>query len=103
MKASVQRRARQVRDRGLKGVEAIVKRQECVLPKGYDGGLLLGCERAGTRLPGPHRCVVGERASTPLGDGFAINAVPGSQRRHGLLAALDGSADGLRRAGAAVK
>jgi hypothetical protein len=40
--AAMQRRARQVRDAGLQGVEAVVQRQQGVAAEGDDDRLLLG-------------------------------------------------------------
>jgi len=42
LQAAVQGRARQVRDRRLKRVEAIIERQQCVLAEGDDDRFLLG-------------------------------------------------------------
>ena len=49
--AAVQRRARQVRDRGLQGIEAIVQRQQCVLAKGNDDRLVLKATAPLTSAP----------------------------------------------------
>lgn len=95
--------AREVRDRGLERVEAVVERQERVLAEGYDGRFFLRGERRRAGLLRPHRRVVSERALLPLRDGLAVDAVTRGELGHALFAPLDGAADGLRRAGAAVE
>ncbi len=44
LQAAMQRRARQVRDRRLQGVEAVVQGKQSVTPKGDDDRLLLFAE-----------------------------------------------------------
>ena len=41
LQATVQRRAREVRDRRLKGIQAVIERQQRVLPKRDDDGFVL--------------------------------------------------------------
>lgn len=50
----------------------------------------------------PHQGVLDRPTLTPLGDGLAVDAVSLGEGGYGLLAALDGAADGVRGAGAAV-
>jgi hypothetical protein len=42
LQAAMQRRARQVRDRGLEGIKAVIQRQERVPAEGNNDGLLIG-------------------------------------------------------------
>lgn len=102
LEAAVERGAREVGDRRLQRVEAVVQGEERVAAEGDDSGFLLRGEHGRARSLRSHRCVLDRLAPSPLGDGLPVNPMLLGQGTHSLLAALDGSADGLRRAGAAV-
>lgn len=75
LQAAMQRGPRQLRDRGLKSVEAIVERQQRMPAKGNDNSFLLkgkdGGLRCRTRLPIRNRGPL-----PPLGDGLRIHSMP---------------------------
>lgn len=101
LQTTVQRRAGQLRDRGLQGVEAIVERQQRMPAKGNDNSFLLKGKNGGLRcrpgLPIRHR-----RPLPPFGDGLRVDAMPPGQRPQALLTMLYRSTDCLCRAGASV-
>jgi len=103
LEAAMQRRAGQVWDRGLKRIEAIIKRQQRMFTKGDYKGFFFQRKRGRAGFFGPHRRIVGKGASAPFGNGFRIDAMVPSQVGYAVMAVLDGSSDGLRRCGAAVE
>src|SRR5262249_61530117 len=80
LQAAVQGRARQMRDRRLKGIQAVVERQQRMLAKRDDGGVVF--ERQGRRLRvfRAGRQIRRRAALLPLGDGLLIDAVAPGQR-----------------------
>ena len=76
LEAAVQRRARQVQNRGLQRVEANVERQQGVPTKGHGNGFLLGAEHRRNRLR-PHACIQHGGALAPLGHRLGGDAVTG--------------------------
>src|SRR5580700_8189838 len=103
LQAAVQRRAGQVGDRRLQGVEAVVERQERVPPKGNDDRLLFDRQHGGFRVFGTGRQVCDRATAPPLGDGLRIDAVAPGQNPQALLTMLYRSTDRLCRRGAAVE
>jgi hypothetical protein len=103
LQAPVQRRAGEVRDGRLQGVEAVIQRQQGVTPEGDDDGLLLGRERRGLRLPRASRQVGDRTPLAPLGDGLGVDAVASRQVPQARLTMLDRATDRLCRAGAPVE
>src|SRR6266849_5760155 len=103
LQAAVQRRAGQVGDRRLQRVEAIVERQERVLPKGNDDRLLLDRQHCRLRAFGAGRQVCDRAAASPRGDGLRVDPVAPSQNRQARLTMLYRSTDRLCRRGAAVE
>ena len=75
LQATVQGRPRQVRDRRLQGIEAVIERQQCVLAEGDDHRLFLGRQNRRARGLRTHRRIVNEGSLAPLGDGLLIKAV----------------------------
>jgi hypothetical protein len=66
LQTAMERRARQPRDRGLEGMEAIIERQQRVAADGHDHGLLLERQPCGVRLRGTHRFVGDRLALAPF-------------------------------------
>ena len=102
LQTAVQGRARQMRDRRLQGIEAVVERQERVPAESDDHRLLLDREhsRLGFLRAGS---LVGDGGPlTPLGDRLLIDAVAASQCSQALLTMLYRSTDCLCRGGAPV-
>src|SRR3954467_12705177 len=64
-----------MRNGGLERVEAVVQRQERVLPKGNDDGLFLKREHRRLGLLGSGGPVGNRATLLPLGDSFWIDAV----------------------------
>jgi hypothetical protein len=102
LQAAMQRRPRQVRDRWLQGIEAVVQRQERVPSKGDDCRLLfLGQDRRARFLrPGLH--VFDRRALSPPRYGLGIDAEFPAQLRERSLRSLYRCSDGVRGRGAPV-
>ena len=98
----MQGRARQVGDRCLQGVEAIVERQERVAPEGDDDGLVCGGEHRGAGVCRAGSEVMDRASLPPLGDRLRIDAMPPGQGPQALLTILYCSTDRLCRRGAAV-
>ena len=74
LETAVQHRARQVRNRGLQRVEAIVQRQQRMPTKGHGNGFLLSAEHRRTRFR-PHARIHYAGAFAPLGYGPRVDAV----------------------------
>lgn len=102
LKAAMQRRPCQVRDRGLQGVEAIVERQERMPSEGDDSRLLgLGQNRrARFRRTGLH--ILYRRALAPLRNRLRIDPQLPAQLRERSLRSLYCCSDSVRGRGAPV-
>ena len=74
LQTAMQRRARQMRDRRLQGVEAIVERKQRVLTEGDDNRFLFNREHRGRRRLRSRRRVSGSRSALPLGDLSGVSA-----------------------------
>src|SRR5215213_527953 len=103
LQAAMQTGARQVRDRGLEGIEAVVQRQQRVPPKGDNDGLLLDREHGRARLLGASALVLDRGALLPLCNGLRVEAVAPGQHPQALLAMLDRATHRRCRAGAPMK
>ena len=77
LETAMQRRARQVRNRGLQRVEAIIQHQQGVPPKGHGDGFLRGREHRRSRF-GAHARIGCDGALAPFGHRFRIDAVTAS-------------------------
>jgi hypothetical protein len=69
------RGARQVRDRRLECIEAIVQRQQRVPAKGNDDGFVFGRQDRGLRIRGAGGKIADRTALLPLGHGILVDAV----------------------------
>ena len=96
LEAPVERGAREVGDRRPERVETVVKGEQRVLTEGHDGRFLLDREHGGAGALRPHRRVVDRRSAPPLRDDLTVDPMALSEGGYGLLAPLDGPADGLR-------
>lgn len=103
LQAAVQRGARQVRDRRLQRIEAVIKRQQRVAPESNDNGFLLDGEDRRSRLLRAGRKVRDRRSLAPLGNGLLIEAVALGKRPQALLTMLYRSTHRLCRRGAPMK
>src|SRR5215212_3369340 len=103
MKTAVQAGARQVRDRGLEGIEAVIQRQQRVPPKGDNDGLLLEREHGRARLLGASALVLDRGALLPLGHRLRVEAVAPGQHPQALLTMLDRATHRRCRAGAPMQ
>ncbi len=81
LETAVQRQARQLRDRRLQGIEAIVQRQERVPPERYDHRLLGIGHHRGSRLLRPGLLILNRLAFAPLGNSLGVDAEFLAQRR----------------------
>ena len=99
---AMQGQSRQVGDRCLQGVEAIVERQECVAPEGDDDGFVCGGEHRGAGVCRAGSEVMDRASLPPLGDRLRIEAVSPGQGPQARLTILYCSTDRLCRRGAAV-
>ena len=102
LQTAMQGRARQVGDRCLQGVEAIVERQERVAPEGDDDGFVWGGEHRGAGVCWAGSEVMDRASLPPLGDRLRIDAVSPGQGPQARLTILYCSTDRLCRRGAAV-
>ena len=75
LQTPVKGRARQMRDGGLQGIQAVVERQQGVLAEGNDGRFLLGRQHRGANDLGSHRRIVHEGPLAPLGDRLLVEPV----------------------------
>ena len=73
LQTAVQRRSRQMRDRGLQSVKAVVQRQQRMAPKRHDHRLLILGQNRRTGLCRPCLHVFDRRALAPLRDGLGVN------------------------------
>ena len=102
LQAPVQRRPRQVWDGRLKGIEAVVQRQERVPSECNDHRLLSLRQDGGPRFRRPGRHVLDRRALAPLRYRLGIDAQFPAQLRERSLRSLYCCSDGVRGRGAAV-
>ena len=77
LQTAVQRRAGQVRDRRLQGIETIVQRQQRVPAKRDDDGLLSGRQHGRLRVLRTCRQIGDRGPLAPLGHGLLIDPVAG--------------------------
>jgi hypothetical protein len=92
-----------VRDGGLKGVEAVIQRQEGVPPEGDNDRLLLGRQDRRVRRLGAGALVIRRGALLPFGDSLLIDPVALSQSPQALFTMLYRSTDCRSRTGAPVE
>src|SRR2546421_6533446 len=78
----------QERDAGLKGVEAIVEREQRPLTEGNDDGLLLRSENTRVGLARPHRSVCNAGTLAPFSYCLSVEVVASSQAGYALLTTL---------------
>lgn len=72
LQTAVQGRPRQVRDRWLQRVEAIVERQQRVAAEGHNNGLFLARQNRRSRLPGAGGQIGGRTPLLPLRDRLGL-------------------------------
>ena len=92
----------QERNAGLKGVEAIVEREQRPLTEGNDNGLLLRGEDSRVGMARPHRSIFNIGTLAPFSHGLGVEVVASSQTGYALLTMLYRSTQCRSRAGAAV-
>ena len=85
LEAPVQRRPCQVRDRGLRSIEAVVQRQQRVTPKRDDRCLIGLGENRGSRFLRHSFAVLNRRALAPLRDRLRVNSQLPAQLRERSL------------------
>ena len=102
LQASVKRGAGELRNRRLESVEAVVQRQQRVLAKRHDDGLLLHRKNRRSRNGWAGSAIGGGLALLPLGDRLLVDAVTTGQSLQALLTMLYRSTDRLCRCGAPV-
>ena len=85
---TVGRGARELRDGGLEGIEAVVERQRRVLAKGDNDSFLLDRKDSRSGKGWPRATIGSGLALLPFGDGRRADAMPPRQRPHALLAML---------------
>src|ERR1700677_734114 len=96
----MQRRARQMRDRGLQGIKAVVERQQSMPSEGDNDGLFLCWQDCRSGLLGSCRQVGNGGPHFPLGDRLRVDAVALRKPPQALLTMLYRSTDRLCRRGA---
>ncbi len=85
LKATMQRRSRQVWDRRLKGVEAVVQGQQCVTAESDNDRLLLDRQDCGSGFFRSRAFIANRRPLLPLGDGLLIDAIALGEGSQALL------------------
>ena len=75
LQAAVQRRPRQVRNSGLKGIQAVVQRQQSMPTECHHHGLVLRGQHGRLGLSRSCWQVMDRAAGFPFGDGFRIDPV----------------------------
>ena len=76
LQEAVQRRAGEVRNRFLQGVQAVIQGQLRVLAEGHGNGFLRGHKHCRGRF-GSHPGIGRGGTATPLGHRFGVDAVAG--------------------------
>jgi len=99
---AMQGRARQLRDRGLQRIEAVIEWQERVAPKSYNDGFFFSTQNGRVRLLGSGLQILDRSSVTPFTSGFRVDAVSRAQRRERSLRSLYRCSDGVRGRGATV-
>ena len=85
LQAAMKRRARQMRDGRLQGVEAVVERQQGVPSERHDHGFFLNRQDRRPRRPRPRWQIGNGGSRPPLCDGLRVDAVALRQRPQALL------------------
>ena len=102
LQTAVQRRSRQVGDRRLQSVKAIVQWQQRMAPECHDHRLLSLRQHGGSRLGRPGLHILDRRALAPLRNGLGIDTQLTAQLRERSLRSLYCCSDGVRGRGAPV-
>src|SRR5664279_6414883 len=92
-----------MRDRRLKGVMAVVERQERMTPEGDDDRLLLDREDRRLRFPWTGRQIGRRGPLLPFGDGLLVDPVALGESPQALLTILYRSTHRLCRRGAPME
>ncbi len=74
-----------MRQRRLEGIQAVIKRQQCVSPKGHDDRLVLDRQNGRLCLFGAGGTVGDGDALLPFSDGLLVDAVTFGERPQALL------------------
>jgi hypothetical protein len=103
LKAAVQRGSRQVRDRRLQSIQAVIQRKQRVPSKGNEDRFLLDRQNRRARSLGPCGNVRHRRAALPLGDRLLVDPVTLRKSPQALLTMLYRSTDRLSCRGAPME
>jgi hypothetical protein len=103
LQAAMQRRSRQVRDRRLQRVEAVVERQQSVAPERDDDRLFLRRQHRRAWLFGTSWQVGDRSALLPFGHGLLVDPMALGERPQARLTMLYRSTDRLCRRGAPME
>ena len=102
LKTPMQCRARQMWNRGLQGIKAVIQRQQCMPPESDDGRFLgLGQDRRARFLWSGLK-ILDRLSLAPLPYRFLVDAQLPAQRRERSLRSLYCSSDGVRGRGASI-
>ena len=99
LKASMQRRARKMRDRRLQSVKTVIERQQGVPSEGDDHGLFFLAENGRAWLCRPRLSILDRLPLAPLGESLDVDAQFPAQRRGRSLRSLYESSDRVRPPG----
>src|SRR5258708_5683094 len=99
---AMQRRASELRDRGLQSVEAVIEGQQSMPAEGNDDRLLFHSQDGGAGMLRPGTQIGHRTALPPLGHRLRVDSMASSQRSQALLTMLYRSTDHLCRGGASV-
>src|SRR5208283_4055617 len=103
LQAAVQRRAGQVRDCRLQGIEAIIEGEQRMVSEGDDDRFFLDRQHRRLRILRPGRQIGNRAPLLPLCDGLLVDPIAFGEPPQALLTMLYRSTDRRCRRGAAVK
>ncbi len=98
----MQRRAGQVRNGLLQGIQAVIQRQQGMATKSNDQRFFLDCQYCRTDVFWSHRLILHLRPLLPLGNRLRVDPLLLCQRPYARLTVLYCATDCLSRARAAV-
>jgi len=102
LQTAMQCRARQMWDRWLQGIEAVIKRQQSMTPESHDHCFLICAQNCETGFRRTSFAILSSHAFAPFGDRFDIDTKVPAQRRVRSLRLLNFCSDCVRGRGAAM-
>jgi hypothetical protein len=88
LQATMQRRPRQVGNAGLQGIEAVIKRQQSVLPERHDDRFFRDAQHRGMGILGARPDIGCAAPPPPLGNRLGVDPMPFGENPQALLTIL---------------